>query len=116
MELITGWKFGKGPCGNTCTEKSVDTVTNNYRDIKEGTSGSINCFGNFSSKYHEGGLQTRDLNPMVHQNYTERVIAVNEHAQWEQEFMTFSIEMIKEEEDIVYEICVNLHIILKHAR
>jgi hypothetical protein len=111
VELITGWELNKGPCGNTCSEQSVNLLTNAQRDKMEQTDGKFNCFGNFFSKYKNTGSKNpteRDLNRVVHQNYTERVIAVSENAHWEQELMTFSIEMEKEKEDIAYDFYAKL--------
>ncbi|XP_060551371.1 uncharacterized protein LOC132712946 [Ruditapes philippinarum] len=104
VELITGWTLGKGPCGDACKSTSVNLITNDQRDTKEKAADSIYCFGNFSSDYKEPDGQTseRHLNHIVHQNYTEIVIAVSENAMWEQELMTFSILMEHEEEDIMF--------------
>ncbi|XP_053382914.1 uncharacterized protein LOC128549674 [Mercenaria mercenaria] len=104
IELITGWKLGEGPCGANCSKRDVNKVVNARRSQNEQSTGIQTYFGNFSTDYVVNKTtKERDLNTIVHSNYTEWVIAVSEQAMWEQEFMKFSFEMPDAAEDIKYE-------------
>lgn len=58
-------------------------------------------FGTFKTDYKtKNGNFGRELDSIVRSNYSEWVIAVSEKAQWEQELMKFSLELIEYTEDI----------------
>lgn len=87
--------MGEGPCGANCSEKDVDTMTNDRRLNRE------DLFGTFKTSYIiEGVPHERDINSIVRSNYSEWVVAVSEKAQWEQELMKFSFELKNDTDDI----------------
>ncbi|XP_052269932.1 uncharacterized protein LOC127871230 [Dreissena polymorpha] len=97
VELVTGWQLGKGPCGPNCSKASIGKSTLPYRTLVERDNDEY--FGNITTDYK---LQTemakqeiRLMNSIVKANMTETVIAVSEDAQWEQELMTFSFELLR---------------------
>lgn len=90
FEVTTGWELDSGPCGANCSVKDVGTVTNARRSHMEHVTRDMDYYGKFTI---DGG-STRDINSIVRSNYTELVIGVSEHDMWEQERLTFSMELV----------------------
>ena len=108
IELVTAWVLGRGPCGPGCSKLDVGRSTANSRSSVIATAGIPTYLGNFSvdfpsldsddvEKDAEKNSVTleRILNTELNNNYTEVVLAVNEHALWEQEILRFSFDLEK---------------------
>lgn len=97
MELVTAWVLTKGPCGPQCSKNDVGSSTKVTREKSLMTNPIY--FGNFSVDFPDDTSAVdqrtieKSLNDEVHSNYTEVVLAVSEHANWEQDLLKFSFEL-----------------------
>lgn len=93
FEVTTGWALGSGPCGANCSVQDVGTVNNARRSHMEHVTRNMDYYGMFTN---DGGGSIRDMNSIVRSNYTELVIGVSEHDMWEQERLTFGMELVND--------------------
>ena len=98
LDILTGWKLGKGPCGPHCTKHNVGESTALSRKAIEAKQPEY--FGTWTAEYKKspGEVVNHDTLNVVAINHTtpgfsEKVIAVNEQAQWEQEWATMTIPL-----------------------
>ena len=104
IDLITGWKLGKGPCGPSCKKTDVGKDTRSSRDSYETSNSDIYYFGNWSTETGPPrALVSLDVNAEIKQNIEEHVMAVSEIGEWEQEHMKTKVVLkpVGEKEDVV---------------
>lgn len=90
VELITGWRLGKGPCGPGCSKSDIGRSTGSTRPLM--LQSDTSYLGDFKVEYrNETTWKTviDDINSIVSNNSSETVIAVRENSKWEQELLHF---------------------------
>lgn len=92
FELITGWVFGKGPCGPQCAPTDIGKSTKISRQQV------LNVYDNswlgYFNMHCAANLATQqEMTSIVLSNYTETVIGLSLYGHWEQELLLSSFQL-----------------------
>ncbi|XP_060571796.1 uncharacterized protein LOC132729977 [Ruditapes philippinarum] len=99
VELITGWVLGKGPCGPACSISDIGRSTRVTRPgVVSSHPGSLGDF-TLKNKRHFTTTTITNINAVVEKTYNETVNDVDEHRQWEQDIMHFSVLVEKDQDE-----------------
>ncbi|KAL3836575.1 hypothetical protein ACJMK2_021997 [Sinanodonta woodiana] len=96
LDVISGWVLGQGPCGINCSRESINSKTTNTKEEILHKQGDKYFFGKWTVEYgmtHHAAAAL-EISDYVHDNMEERVIAMNEKAGWEQDWMTLRYHII----------------------
>ncbi|KAL3836529.1 hypothetical protein ACJMK2_021953, partial [Sinanodonta woodiana] len=96
LDVISGWVLGLGPCGINCSRESINSKTTNSKEEILHMQGDKYFFGKWTVEYRmtHHPAAALEISDYVHDNMEERVIAMNEKAGWEQDWMTLRYHII----------------------
>lgn len=105
ITITSAWVLGKGPCGSTCTKANVGMSTAPSRQTSLTSAADSVYFGNITMTFPSGSSDSPydfgrydsfvKVNLLLNltDTSTETVVAVNELEQWEQDILTFTVEV-----------------------